>query len=192
MNAFKTLYVSTREEWRRWLEKNGTKESVIWLIFYKRHSGKRSLPYSDAVEEALCFGWIDSIIKRFDDEKYIQKFTPRQEKSTWSTLNVRRVREMIKAGRMTERGLALYKYAEENGLLPEPDAKPKKDLVIPGFVADALSENKKAENYFNSLAPSYKRLYIFWIMDAKREETRMKRVQEMIGLLNEGKKLGLK
>jgi uncharacterized protein YdeI (YjbR/CyaY-like superfamily) len=99
MNAFKTLYVSTREEWRRWLEKNGTKESVIWLIFYKKHSGKRSLPYSDAVEEALCFGWIDSIIKRFDDEKYIQKFTPRQEKSTWSTLNVRRVREMIKAGR---------------------------------------------------------------------------------------------
>jgi uncharacterized protein YdeI (YjbR/CyaY-like superfamily) len=192
MTEYKTLYVSTRNEWRSWLEKNGTKESVIWLIFYKKHSGKRSLPYSDAVEEALCFGWVDSIIKRFDDEKYIQKFTPRKEKSTWSALNVRRVREMIKAGRMTERGMALFRYAEENGLLPESDHKLKKDLVIPEFVADALSENKKAENYFNTLAPSYKRLYILWIMNAKQEETRMKRVREMIGLLNEGKKLGLK
>jgi uncharacterized protein YdeI (YjbR/CyaY-like superfamily) len=186
------LYVSDRDEWRSWLEKNCDKESVIWLIFYKKHSGKRSVPYSDAVEEALCFGWIDSIIKRFDDEKYIQKFTPRNKKSTWSALNVRRVQEMIKQGRMTDKGFALYKYAKENGLLPESDYKPKKDPVIPGFVTDALSANKKAEKYFNTLAPSQKRLYIGWIMNAKREETRLKRVREMIGLLNEGKKLGLK
>jgi uncharacterized protein YdeI (YjbR/CyaY-like superfamily) len=144
------------------------------------------------VEEALCFGWIDSIIKRFDDEKYIQKFTPRKEKSTWSALNVRRIHEMIKEGRMTDRGLALFRYAEENGLLPESDIKLKKDLVIPEFVTSALSENKKAEKYFKALAPSYKRIYIGWIMNAKREETRIKRVQEMIGLLNEGKKPGLK
>jgi uncharacterized protein YdeI (YjbR/CyaY-like superfamily) len=188
----KTLYVSNRDEWRSWLEENGDKESVIWLIFYKKHSGKRSVPYPDAVEEALCFGWIDSIIKRFDDEKYIQKFTPRKAKSTWSVHNVRRVREMIKQGRMTDKGLALYRYAEEKGFLPETDYKPEKDLVIPGFVADALSANKKAENYFNTLAPSQKRLYIRWIMDAKREETRIKRVQEMTGLLNKGKKPGLK
>jgi uncharacterized protein YdeI (YjbR/CyaY-like superfamily) len=192
MTEYKTLYVLTRDEWRSWLEKNGTSEPVIWLIFFKKHSGKRSLPYSEAVEEALCFGWIDSIIKRFDDEKYIQKFTPRKEKSTWSALNVRRVREMIKEGKMTDRGLELFRYAEENGLLPEPDNKRKKDLAIPGFVADALSENIKAEKYFKTLATSYKRLYIGWIMDAKRDETRMKRVKEMIGLLNEGKKLGLK
>jgi len=192
MAEYKTLYVLTRDEWRSWLESNGTKESVIWLVFYKRHSGKRSLPYSDAVEEALCFGWIDSIIKRFDDERYIQKFTPRKEKSTWSSLNVRRVRDMIKEGRMTDRGLVLFKYAEENGLLPEPAQKLKKDLVIPGFVTNALSENKKAEKHFKTLAPSYKRLYIRWIMNAKREETQIKRVQEMIGLLNEGKKPGLK
>jgi uncharacterized protein YdeI (YjbR/CyaY-like superfamily) len=192
MAEYKTLYVLTRDEWRSWLESNGTRESVIWLIFYKKHSGKRSLPYSDAVEEALCFGWIDSIIKRYDDEKYIQKFTPRKEKSTWSALNVRRVREMIKEGRMTKRGLALFKYAEENGLLPEPDHNLKKVLVIPEFLTDALSENKKAEKHFKTLAPSYQRIYIGWIMNAKREETRMKRVREMIGLLNEGKKLGLK
>ena len=192
MVEYKTLYVSDRNEWRRWLEKNGGKESVIWLIFYKKHSGQRSLPYSDAVEEALCFGWIDSIIKRLDDDRYIQKFTPRNEKSSWSALNVRRVREMIRQGRMTERGLVLYRYAEENGLLPETGFTPKKDLVIPGFVAHALSVNKKAENYFNSLAPSYKRQYIGWIMDAKREETRKKRLQEVIGLLDAGKKLGLK
>ena len=192
MAEYQTLYVLTREEWRNWLEKNGTKESVIWLIFYKKHSGKRSLPYSEAVEEALCFGWIDSIIKRFDDEKYIQKFTPRKEKSTWSALNVRRVREMIQEGRMTDRGLALFRYAEKNGLLPESDIKLKKGVVIPEFVTSALSENKKAEKHFKTLAPSYKRLYLRWIMNAKRHETQMKRVEEMIGLLNEGKKLGLK
>jgi uncharacterized protein YdeI (YjbR/CyaY-like superfamily) len=189
---YKTLYVSNRNEWRRWLEKNGEKETVIWLIFYKKGSGKRSVPYPDAVEEALCFGWIDSIIKHMDDEKYIQKFTPRKERSKWSVLNVNRVRKMISQGRMTEKGLALFRYAEENGLLPEPGTKFRKDLVIPDFIADALSANIKASTYFNSLAPSYKRLYIFWIMDAKREETRMKRLQEAIGLLNEGKKLGLK
>jgi uncharacterized protein YdeI (YjbR/CyaY-like superfamily) len=189
---YKTLYFSNRNEWRRWLETNGEKETVIWLIFYKKGSGKRSVPYPDAVEEALCFGWIDSIIKRLDDEKYIQKFTPRKENSSWSVLNVSRVRKMISQGWMTEKGLALFRYAEDNGLLPEPGTKPGKDLVIPEFIADAFSSNIKAAKYFNSLAPSYKRLYIFWIMDAKKEETRIKRLQEAISLLNEGKKLGLK
>ena len=188
----KTLYVSDRKAWRSWLEKNGDKESVIWLIFYKKNSGKRSVPYTEAIEEALCFGWIDSILKRVDDKRYIQKFTPRKEKSKWSLLNVRRVREMIRQGRMTDKGLARYRYAEEHGLLPEPDFKPKKDLVIPDFVADALSANIKASNYFNTLAPTHKRQYVFWIMDAKKEETRMKRLQEVVGLLNEGRKLGLK
>jgi len=189
---YNTLYVSDRDEWRDWLEKNGEKEPVIWLIFYKKGSGKRSVPYSDAVEEALCFGWIDSIIKRVDDEKYIQKFTPRKERSKWSVLNVNRVRKMISQGRMTEKGLVLYRYAEEHGLLPEPGSMPRKDLEIPEFVTDTLKANKKAEKYFNSLALSHKRLYIFWIMDAKKEETRIKRLKEVIGLLSEGKKLGLK
>ena len=189
---YKTLYVANRDEWRSWLAKNSEKETVIWLIFYKNSSGKRSVPYPDAVEEALCFGWIDSIIKRIDDEKYIQKFTPRKERSKWSVLNVTRVRRMISQGRMTEKGLALFRYAEANGLLPEPGTKPGKDLVIPEFIADALSANIKAATYFNSLAPSHKRLYIFWIMDAKKEETRLRRLHEVIGLLNDGKKLGLK
>jgi uncharacterized protein YdeI (YjbR/CyaY-like superfamily) len=189
---YTTLYVSDRNEWRSWLEINCKKKTVIWLIFYKNGSGKRSLPYSDAVEEALCFGWIDSIIKRLDNDRYIRKFTPRKEKSKWSVLNVNRVRMMISQGRMTEKGLALFRYAEANGLLPEPGTKPGKDLSIPEFIADALSANIKALKYFNSLAPSYKRLYIKWIMDAKKEETRMKRLKEVTGLLTEGKKPGLK
>ena len=116
---YKTLYVSNRYEWRRWLEMNGDKETVIWLIFYKKSSGKQSVPYPDAVEEALCFGWIDSIIKRVDDAKYMQKFTPRKENSSWSVLNVSRVHKMISQGRMMEKGLALFRYAEDNGLLNE-------------------------------------------------------------------------
>jgi uncharacterized protein YdeI (YjbR/CyaY-like superfamily) len=189
---YKTLYISNRDDWRRWLETNGDKETVIWLIFYKKSSGNRSVPYADAVEEALCFGWIDSILKRVDDEKYIQKFTPRNKKSSWSALNVSRVYKMISQGRMTEKGLALFRYAEVNGLLPETGTKPEKDLIIPDFIADALSAKIKAEKFFNNLAPSQKRLYIYWIMDAKKEETRKRRLQEAIGRLNEGKKLGLK
>jgi uncharacterized protein YdeI (YjbR/CyaY-like superfamily) len=110
MVEYKTLYVANRDEWHSWLEKNCNKESVIWLIFCKKHSGKRSVPYSDAVEEALCFGWIDSIIKRFEDEKYIQKFTPRKEKSRlkiilipWLLL----IRDYISGGSWMRRGKKL-------------------------------------------------------------------------------------
>lgn len=86
------LYLPTRSEWRQWLSKNHAGVKVIWLVYYKKHTGKPSIPYDDAVEEALCFGWIDSTIKRIDDERYMQKFTPRNLKSEWSDLNIRRVR----------------------------------------------------------------------------------------------------
>ncbi len=186
------LYVSNREDWCCWLETNGEKLSEIWLIFYKSHTGKSNLPYEDAIEEALCFGWIDSIVKRIDNEKYVRKFTPRKEKSKWSALNVRRVNKMIKAGKMTPKGLALYKYAEEHGLLPDITQSSKKKLEIPSFINKSLSTNHKAETAFNNLAPSYQRQYIGWIMDAKKEETRIRRLKEMIQVLKKGEKLGMK
>lgn len=190
-----SVYLSSREAWRSWLEKHYDRESRIWLIYFKKHTGEPSIPYNDAVEEALCFGWIDSTIRRLDEERYMQKFTPRKMKSTWSKHNVRRVEKMISEGKMTSMGMELYIYARENGILPATDEEeePKRMFPeVPDFFTRALKDNPKAEKAFNSLAPSYKLQYFGWIMDAKKEETRLRRMKEALELLASGKKLGMK
>src|ERR1700741_2790716 len=106
MDLSKTLYVTGRDEWRAWLAKHYQSETEVWLIYYKKQSGQPRIPYDHAVEEALCFGWIDSIVKRIDDQKFGQKFTPRRDCTQWSALNKQRVRKLIREGRMTEVGLA--------------------------------------------------------------------------------------
>jgi uncharacterized protein YdeI (YjbR/CyaY-like superfamily) len=191
MKMFKTLRVTNREDWRTWLKENHDKEKEVWLIFYKKHTGKPGVPYDDAVEEALCFGWIDSIVKRIDDEKYAQKFTPRKPDSKWSQSNKKRVEKMIKEDRMTEAGLALINAAKKSGKWEQVISQPK-ELNIPPGVKDALSANKKAWENFNKLAPSYKKQYIGWITTAKKEETRQLRLKEAVEILIQGKKLGLK
>jgi len=107
MNVGKTLYVDSRSKWRKWLEKFHDKEKEIWLVFYRKNSGKPRISYNDAVEEALCFGWIDSIEKGIDDEKFAQRFTPRKPKSNLSDSNKERVKRLIKEGKMTKSGLAV-------------------------------------------------------------------------------------
>jgi uncharacterized protein YdeI (YjbR/CyaY-like superfamily) len=101
----KILVFRTREDWRAWLAKNHDSENEVWLVYYKKVTGKRSITYSDSVEEALCFGWIDSIIKRIDETKYVRKFTPRVDKSNWSALNIKRAEKMIQSGLMTLHGM---------------------------------------------------------------------------------------
>lgn len=190
-----SIYLPTREAWRNWLDKHHDSEPNIWLIHYKKHTGKPSIPYNDAVEEALCFGWIDSLVRRFDEERYMQKYTPRKPRSTWSKHNVRRVEKMIAEGKMMERGLELYNYARENGLLPDLEETAKPEGIfpeVPDFFTRALQKNPEAEKTFNALAPSYKLQYLGWILDAKREETRNRRMEEAIELLESGKKLGMK
>src|SRR4030042_3503799 len=108
MKIGETLYVADRNAWRKWLIKNHNKKKEIWLIYYKKNSGKKRIPYDDAVEEALCFGWIDSIVKTIDTEKYAQKFTPRNRRTVWSKINVDRMKRMIKQGKMTEAGSAVF------------------------------------------------------------------------------------
>ncbi|MGD2085491.1 MAG: YdeI/OmpD-associated family protein [Candidatus Aminicenantes bacterium] len=191
MKMFKTLHVSNREDWRQWLEKNHDKEKEVWLIFYKKRTGKPSIPYDDAVEEALCLGWIDSIIKRIDDEKYARKFTPRKPDSKWSELNKKRVKKMIREGQMTEVGLALIDAAKKSGKWGQDISHPK-EFAIPPEVIQAISANKKAWENFNNLAPSYKKQYIGWITTAKKEETKERRLKEAVEILAQGKKLGLK
>lgn len=174
-----TLYITERDEWRTWLRKNGKSKKEIWLIYYKKHSGKPRIPYDDAVEEALCFGWIDSTIKRIDEDRYCQKFTPRNIKSVWSELNIKRARKMIKAGRMTDNGLALFKARNKRaGKSGRPDSAEL--LEIPAELYKELAKNKKARDNFNNFAPGYRRMYIGWILSAKRDETREKRIKFVV------------
>ena len=185
------LYVSNRKEWRVWLEQNHSRIQEIWLIYYKKHTGKPRIPYDDAVEEALCFGWIDSIVKKIDEERYCQKFTPRKDKSNWSVLNKTRVKKLIKQGLMTEAGMAKIRAAKESG---EWDKIPsQRDFPdMPAELKKALDRNKLAKDNFDNLAPSYRRQFVGWVAAAKRSETRESRIKEAIGLLKKNKKLGMK
>jgi uncharacterized protein YdeI (YjbR/CyaY-like superfamily) len=187
----KQLYVINREQWSNWLSQNHDGETEVWLIFYKKETCKPTIGYEDAVEEALCFGWIDSIIKKIDDERYVRKFTPRKDKSMWSALNRKRANKMIKEGRMTGSGLAKIKTAKKTGLW-EKDGRPRISFDVPPELAKALAKNKKAKDNFDKLAPSYRRQYIGWIAVAKMAETKKRRIEESIALLEKGKKLGMK
>ena len=192
MNILKTYHPSNRIEWRAWLKKHYKTESEVWLVYYKKHTSKPNIAYDDAVEEALCFGWIDSIIQKIDNDKYARKFTPRKKNSKWSALNKTRVIKMIKAGRMTNAGKAVLNFSgaeDDYGRTPEHTA----DLLKPpSFLQQVLLKNHKAGENFQKLAPSYRRQYIAWLSAAKTKETRNKRIKEAISLLIQNKKLGLK
>jgi uncharacterized protein YdeI (YjbR/CyaY-like superfamily) len=184
--SIKTIEVSSRQEWRKWLNENYDSQPEIWLVFRKRHTGAASLEYTDAVEEALCFGWIDSLVKRLDDELYARKFTPRKADSKWSTINRRRYADLSARGLLAAPGLQ-RPPTTRSGDAPRPSS-----IAIPGYIEERLKANQRAWGYFERLAPSYRRAYIAWVDSAKREETKEKRLQEMLSLLASGKKLGLK
>jgi uncharacterized protein YdeI (YjbR/CyaY-like superfamily) len=187
----KKLYPATRDEWRNWLNENHAKKKEIWLVYYKPHVNKPTLKYDESVEEALCYGWIDSIIKKIDDEKYARKFTPRKDDSRWSESNKKRAREMIVQSRMTKYGMAKIEAAKISELWEKPD-RPQINLELPADLKIALAKNNMAKEFFNRLAPSYQKQYIAWIQVAKRPETRAMRVKESIELLQKGEKLRMK
>jgi len=191
MDITNELYVADRGDWREWLRKNHATKKEIWLIYYKKHTGKPSILYDDSVEEALCFGWVDSIIKRIDDQTFARKFTPRKAKSRWSEANKKRARKMIKEGKMTEAGITRIREAKESREWFKTTPV-RKEVVIPLYLKAALTKNKKALENFNNLTKSYKRQYVGWITSAKREETRKRRLGEAIRVLEKGEKLGMK
>ena len=191
MEITETTYVKNREEWREWLQKNYDTKSETWLLFYKKHTGKPSISYGHSVEEALCFGWIDSIIKKIDEDKYVRKFTPRKNTSNWSNLNKKRMLKMIKAGRMTEIGLSKIDPSELDEEKIMKEEKLKKELKIPEFIEKAFKENEKVWENFNKLAYSHKRNFVNWISSAKREATRNKRIKEALNMLEKNKKPGI-
>jgi len=182
----KTLDAQTSEEWRRWLADHHDSESEVWLVFHKRHTGRVTIAYEDAVDEALCFGWVDSLIKRLDDARYVRKFTPRKADSKWSTTNRQRYAQLKESGRLMPPGLNRAP-TDRSGDAPRPS--PSK---VPQYIQEALRNRTAARSYFENLAPSYRRMYIGWIDSPKQQETKMRRLEEAIRLLAAGKKLGLK
>jgi uncharacterized protein YdeI (YjbR/CyaY-like superfamily) len=179
-----------RDDWRAWLTENYATVQEMWLVFYKKHVGRPGLAYVEAVEEALCFGWIDGILKRIDGEKHMVRFSPRRKNSIWSELNKKRVRRLIQERRMTEAGLAKMREAKANGQWAKAAQREDTTLIPPELTA-ALAQHGTARANFEKLAPSYRKQFIYWIGSAKRDETRQKRVAEAIRLLACNKRLGL-
>jgi uncharacterized protein YdeI (YjbR/CyaY-like superfamily) len=179
-----------REDWRTWLAAHHATAQEVWLVIRKKHAGKAGLTYVAALEEALCFGWIDGILKRIDDEKHTVRFTPRRKNSIWSELNKKRVAKLIQEGRMTEAGLARIKEAKANGQWEKAAVRADVTVVPPELTA-ALAGNARARESFEKLAPSYRKQFIYWISAAKREETREKRIKTTIKLLAANRRLGI-
>ena len=187
--AGRLVHFENRAEWRAWLEENHATADEIWLVHYKKHTGKPGLTLADAVEEALCFGWIDGVLKPIDDEKYALRYSPRRKGSVWSETNKRRVAKLIRQGYMTEAGLAKVREAKTNGEWRA--AALREDAAnIPDDLKQALKTNAQARRHFDRLAPSRKRQYIYWITSAKTDKTRQRRIQETVKLVAANKKPG--
>jgi uncharacterized protein YdeI (YjbR/CyaY-like superfamily) len=180
-----TLEVRSRRQWRAWLAKHHTSTPGVWLVFYKTNTGVKSMPYEDTVREALCFGWIDSLVKRLDEDRYALKVTPRKQTSKWSNINRKRWMELKAAGLLTPAGLAAA--PTDNSYGPRPVIP-----ALPNYIAKAIKANSKAWKFFQELAPTQRRNFVVWIHTAKRPDTRERRIRESINLLAAGRKLGLK
>jgi uncharacterized protein YdeI (YjbR/CyaY-like superfamily) len=192
LNDMNLVKVDSRDEWRAWLANNNEKTKEAWLVYYKQGAGVSGVDYESSVEEALCFGWVDSIIKKIDGVSYARKFTPRKSQSKWSPTNITRVEKMIKEGRMSAHGLTLVDDAKRTGSWDNPVSKPVFDLTMPPEFEKALQANRAALEQYEKLPMSHRKEYLLWIVTAKRPETRDRRIAESIRLLEEGKQLGLR
>jgi len=181
-----TISPKNRQEWREWLQENHDKKQSVWLIYYKKKSNIPTVTYSEAVDEALCFGWIDSKAKPLDEEKFMQFFSKRKPKSVWSRINKEKIERLIHEGLMTTAGYHMIEIAKQNGswtILDEAEA-----LTIPGDLDEAFQKRPNAKNYFSSLSRSDKRNILQWLVLAKRQETRQKRISEIAELAEQNQK----
>lgn len=179
-----SYYPESLGDWREWLKINHKTEQSVWVICYKKDSDKPSLAWSDLVDEALCFGWIDSTRRAIDDEKFKQYFSKRKPNGTWSKINKEKVELLVADGRMTEAGLELIRIAKENGswnILDDVEA-----LIVPEDLKTAFEGNNKAKEFYEDLSKSIKKQILSWLVFAKREETRKKRIDEIIDATSKG------
>ena len=191
-NEPKPKFLATdRKAWRSWLKKHHRTESCVWLVYYKKQTGKQSIAYADSVEEAICFGWIDGLKRRLDDERYVYRFTPRKQGSRWSALNIRRAEQMIDEGLMTRAGRHAFDQRIEYGQ-DLMDALSATELKLTPEIETSLQANRKAWAQYLALTPSARKQYAGWLLAAKRPQTLAKRIRESKKLLAAGKKLGMK
>jgi len=190
MSKVAALGFTSRGDWREWLERNHASSQGTWLYIHKKGSRRRGLRYEEAVEEALCFGWIDSKVRARDADRFVQWYSPRKATSVWSETNRRRVARLTEQGLMTGAGLRSVRAARRNGMwgsLPDrcDDPEPGADL------REALRADTAAWRGWRSFAPSYRKMYIYWVDDAKRAQTRERRIAEVVSRCREGRKPGM-
>lgn len=193
MPPFKTVpgdddqvYAPDRESWRAWLDANSEKRPSVWLVSYKKATGKPAVPYEEAVEEALCFGWVDSKVQSMDEERYRRYYSRRKPTSNWNGANKARVAKLIKQGKMTEAGLRAIELANENGaweFLDDVEA-----LVVPDDLADELAAHRGARLAYEGFSNSAKQGILLWVKQAKRAETRAKRIEATAAAASRGHK----
>lgn len=185
----KPRFFSSPDQFREWLQRNHDSKTELLVGFHKKSSGKKSLTYAEALDEALCYGWIDGVRKNIDETSYTIRFTPRKARSIWSNVNVNHVERLTKEGRMQPPGIAAYErrdpkrtgiYAFEN--------RPRE--FAPAY-EKTFRQNKKAWKFYEELPPSLKRVLVFWVMEAKKEETQLKRLNKLIESSEKGVRLGL-
>lgn len=186
IREIETYYPKTRQHWRNWLAKNHLQKDAVWVIFYKQKANKPTLTWSDAVDEALCFGWIDSVKKKLDEERAIQFFSKRKPRSTWSKINKQKVQRLIDTGQMTKVGLDCIEIAKENGSWEILDSV--EELTIPSDLESELMSKANAMDFFLGLSKSVKKAILQWLVLAKRPETRQKRIAEIAELADKGMK----
>ena len=184
------LLFKTRDEWRSWLEKNHTILTEVWLIHYKKSSRNKSLNHFDAVEEALCFGWIDSKLKKIDEERFILKYSPRKSQSVWSKINKETAEKMISLGKMTQAGFDTIEEAKKHRLWDTAYTNLVKER-LPSDLKKALMVNITAWINFKHFANSYRNMYIGWVKNAKTVETRKKRISQVVKNSLDNKKPGI-
>jgi uncharacterized protein YdeI (YjbR/CyaY-like superfamily) len=173
-----------RAEWRAWLEANHRAPTGVWLITWKRRTGRPTISYEDAVEEALCFGWIDSVMGRLDDERSMQWFAPRKPRSTWARSNKERVARLEAAGLMAEAGREAVALARTNGSWESLDAIDA--LIVPDDLAAALAERPGAREHFDASSVSVRRAGLAWVYQARRPATRAARVEQIAAIAGRG------
>jgi uncharacterized protein YdeI (YjbR/CyaY-like superfamily) len=177
---------TSRKAWRAWLQKHHAASSGVWLVFAKKHSGLPTVSYNDAVEEALCFGWIDGLMHPVDDTFYKQLFTPRKPKSRWAASNKARVEKMIAAGLMTDAGMKMIELAKQTGTWNAFDAV--EAMTMPEDFKRALKAAPAAKKTYEAYTPAVKKQCLYYLNDAKRPETRAKRIAQLVAAAAEGRK----
>ena len=185
---YERFHPLTRQEWRSWLEANHKKSPGMWLVSYKKHTGKPALTYDEIVEEALCFGWIDSVANRVDDERTMLLITPRKPRSGWSRPNKERIERLTAQGRLAPAGIAAIEIAKANGSWEALDAS--EAMVMPDDLAAALTKDEQAKGYFDKFPPSTKKAIYQQVLAAKRPETREKRIAEVVRLAHDNRRFG--